>query len=111
MLFRREVGERIKHVGVIKCPTARSPCLHGLGYHIGYRGIKLAAAGDRALERLEHGLGQGRFHRCQAEDIAGPQLFEPQWSFAVDGRAIENGLDGLKALAGGHGCKEGLVFT
>ena len=50
VLFGRHAGQRLEPVGVMGGPLFHGPVLHGVGYHIGNRGVNLLACGNGAGE-------------------------------------------------------------
>ena len=103
MLLGREVGQRIEDVGVVEGTTAGGPVLHGVGDHVGHRGIERTALADRALDRLEDVAGQRLLHPLQVEDIAGPDLLQRRGGLDRHGPTTLDGLQGSEALGTGHG--------
>ena len=106
VLLRREAGERVEDVSVVRGAFRHGPFLHRGRDRVRDHRIESLTALDRALQRPEDLLGQVGLHRGQAEDVAAEELVDGSGLFVGSRRDERRSRDlghGLLALgSSGH---------
>ncbi len=102
VFFRRQAGERIKDMGVVRGPVLDRPVAHGLGHRARDRHIEPLAEIDRAPNREINLFRQALPHHDVAEDTASERLLGG--AEGIGFRAREARQRGGDRLDGGVSC-------